>query len=145
VRLLGGLSGDHVVKVGSWVHCLAGWGQIRYIVRLSDEAVVGYFLRKDTGYRLSVTLRPQHDTERVKVEVSEDRCRLQFENTHKLYRCTKTKDCRFITQDQSLLTYDHNRAAHGGVGPQFTIEQKSVFLSIQPLEYSTRAPRKMLT
>jgi hypothetical protein len=145
LRLLDRLSGVHLVKAGTWVHCPAGWGQIQNIVRLSDEAPTEYFLRKETGYRLGVILRPQHDAEPVTVEVLEDRCRLRFDKAQKRYRCTKSEGCCFITGDQSLLTYDHNRAAHGGVGPQFAVEQKSTYLSVQPLKYSARAPRTMLT
>jgi redox-sensing transcriptional repressor len=144
LRLLGRLSGVHLIKVGTWVQCMAGWGQVQHIIRLSDEGAVEYFLRKETGYRLGVILRPQHDAEPVTVEVLEDRCKLRFERAQKLYHCTKVKGCSFITQDQSLLTHDHNRAAHGGMGPQFIVEDKSVFLSDQPPKYSTRAPRNML-
>jgi hypothetical protein len=144
LRLLGRLSGVHLVKVGTWLHCLAGWGQIQHIVRLSDEEAVEHFLRKETGYRLGVTLRPQHDAELVTVEVLEDRCHLQFERAQKLYRCTKAEGCCFITSDVDLLRSDHNRAAHGGLSPQFAIEHKSVFLSVQPPKYSARAPRNML-
>jgi hypothetical protein len=144
LRLLGNFSGVHLVKVSTWVQCMAGWGQIQHIVRLSDEGAVEYFLRKGTGYRLGVILRPRHDAEPVTVEVLEDRCKLQFERAQKLYRCTKAQGCCFITSDVDLLRSDHNRAAHGGLSPQFAIEHKSVFLSVQPPKYSARAPRNVL-
>jgi hypothetical protein len=105
---------------------------------------VEYFVRKETGYRLRITLRPQHDAEPVTVELLADRCKLQFETAQTLYRCTKSKGCCFITRDQGLLSHDHNRAAHGGVAPQFNIEHNTLFLSMPPLKYSARAPRKML-
>lgn len=145
MRLLGRLSDAHLVRVGDWVHCMAGWGRIKHIVRLSDEQAVERFLRKERGFRLLVTLRPQRDAETVTLELFEDRCKVQFERAHKLYRCTKVEGCCFITRDPGLLTHDHNRASHGGIGPQFAVERKSVFQSVQPPVYSTRAPRNILT
>jgi hypothetical protein len=138
--------GDRVpiVRVGGWVRSPAGWGRIEKIEELASGRPVEQFVKGRAGFRLTIILRPLHDAELVTIEVLEDRCRLQFERAQKVHRCTQAEGCCFITSDVNLLRGDHNRAAHGGLSPQFAIERKTHFLSVQPLEYSARAPRNML-
>ncbi|MFQ5612675.1 MAG: hypothetical protein ACE5H9_11140 [Anaerolineae bacterium] len=146
-RLLLALSkvlGDRVpvVRVGSWLRSPAGWGRIEQIEGLDDGQAVEQFIRGQTGLRLHVSLRPQHDAEPVTVEVLADRTYLNFKGAEDVLRCTEPA-CNFMTRDIDLMIEDHNRAAHGGVRPRFEIEHKTRFLSTMSLEYRGRAPRNV--
>lgn len=134
-----------VVRVGHWVRSRAGWGILTGIENKDDDQSLDYFIKGQSNLRLHVTLRPRHDAEKVVIEVLNDRHRVYFKHAEKLCRCTKGNNCDFITKDQNLLVSDHNRVAHGGLSPQFSIEHKLQFVSVKTLEYSVRAPRNMLS
>lgn len=133
-----------IVRPGYWVRSAGGWGRIERIEDLNTGRGLPYFNRGQTGLRLKLTLRPQHDAAPAILEILPDRQRLIFQNVPRLYRCTKGRQCAFITRDQELLVGSHNRLAHGGLSPQFIIEHKLEFLSIMPAEFQIRAPREML-
>jgi hypothetical protein len=134
-----------VVREGHWVRSRAGWGILTRIENKDDDQSLDYFIKGQSNLRLHVTLRPRHDAEKVVIEVLNDRHRVYFRHAEKLCRCTKGNNCDFITKDQNLLVSDHNRVAHGGLSPQFSIERKLQFVSVKTLVYSVRAPRNMLS
>lgn len=148
VRLLELISPDRsaIIRPDHWVRCHAGWGRITRIEKLENNQPLNYLIRGQSGLRLHLILRPQQDAEPVIVEILKDRHRVRFIKPHpKLYRCTKADNrCNFITPNQHLLESQHNRVAHGGIGPAFAIEHKREFLSVKPPEYSVRAPRDIL-
>lgn len=132
-----------IVRPGYWVRTVGGWARIERIEDLETGRSLQYFNRSQAGVRLKIRLRPRHDAIPAMLEILPDRQRLIFQDVARLYRCTKDRRCAFITGDQELLVSAHNRFAHGGLSPQFTIEHKLQFLSITPAEYRIRAPREM--
>ncbi len=132
------------IRVNDWVHSLAGWGQITQIINMTDGKELEQFVKGQSEVRLNVTLRPGSvDTEPIVVEILSSYHRVQFNNSQKRFRCEKSKHCGFITTDQNLLISDHNRV-HGGLNPQFSIEQKQKFISTLPLQFRGHAPFDLL-
>lgn len=132
-----------LVQPGYFIRSCAGWGRIDQIELLGNGQPVDHFISEETGFRLAITLRPNHDHAAAKIEVLPDRHRLLFAPDIKVYRCAQSKECTFITPNQSVLYNGHNAVAHEGIGAKF--EQKhSPFLSTQPVEYRLRAPQDIL-
>lgn len=133
-----------LVRSGHFIHCAAGWGRIETIEVLEAGQKVDYFLKGETGFRLQAVLRPTHDRVPITIEVLADRQRVHFQPGLKLRSCSRSKDCNFVTPDENLLFYGHNKAAHDGIGAQFELKT-SPLVSIKSLEYRLRAPQDMLT
>ncbi|RME98091.1 MAG: hypothetical protein D6768_18145, partial [Chloroflexi bacterium] len=132
-----------VVQRGHFVRNCAGWGRIDRVESLADGQVVDQFLGSDTGYRLHVTLRPNHDKFPAVVEVLSNHQRLNVPPDVKLNRCTRSPACCFATPDVNLLYNGHNRAAHDGLRAQFELKN-SPLRSVKPVEYRLRAPINIL-
>ncbi len=103
-----------IIKVKYWIYSPAGWAQIDKIER-GDGQFAEYFMEDEVDIRLHVTIRPGYDAERAIIEIAS----LRFvKSVPKRYQCAK-ENCCFVTPERDLLENKHNRAAHGGLSPQF--------------------------
>jgi hypothetical protein len=127
-----------VVRPGVWVRTDVGWGCIE---RIEDPAghLVEQFISGQTTYRLYAILRPNADAEPIVVDLTKKL--ISFPEPDCIYTCSKCKG--FSTRDWSLIVNQHDRAAHGGVGPSYRTERVTV-RSLRNLQYSARKPRDEL-
>lgn len=144
LRLLRTLSQDlgdssPIVQTGTWVFCDAGWGLIKRIETRDGEPVEQFF-RGQSDYRLHVTLRPGVEAEPVVVDLAQKEIR--FPKAQDLFTCTKCY-C-FSTRDCHLIVNEHNRAAHGGIGPSFRPERPPKRI-LHTLEFRRKAPQNQLS
>lgn len=124
------------VMRGYWIRTLAGWGQIDSIHDM-DGNELPYFNRHTDKPKLRVTLRPEHSPEKIEVNLSDGS--LVFLNAQKVYQCNKA-DCRgFISANVNLVTREHNRAAHMGIGAAFRQEPAELRFHQEPT-YTSEPP-----
>lgn len=147
VRILEQLSLDEtvIIRPGYWVYSVAGWAQIKEIVDITEERAIKYFLPGQPDLRLRAILRPSYEARSIIITILDNGYRVQFEKQETLYQCKKVEGCCFITPDKDFLCNKHNRASHGGIGPEFKIHQvdKTVFRSTDDLTYRRIAPPDM--
>jgi DNA helicase-2/ATP-dependent DNA helicase PcrA len=106
------------IRPGMWVRSDAGWGRLERITDGEGQEVVEASPGQRHG-RLYLTLRPRRDA--LPVEIDLEAGRLYFPQNGNLYTCTRCD--RFSSNDTRLLTKDHNKAAHNGVGPSYRREK----------------------
>ncbi len=150
-----------LIAVGHWVRTMAGWGRIEQAKVGSPEAIKDavealtkaedaggpgtYFLESQTNLRLQVRLRPNYDDELISLDIQANKVVLRFTEEKTRFQCKKTETCRFITAQEDLLVTDHNRVAHGGVGPRYAkLYQKSQLLDVAKPTYQADPPREEL-
>ena len=109
-----------IARPGCWVRCAAGWGRLERIEG-ADGARREFFLPSspEPGLRLHVLLRA-HDprwAERVVIHLAEGT--IAFPDAKQVYTCSKCR--RFSSQYTRLVTEEHDRAVHEGIGPGFAI------------------------
>jgi DNA-directed RNA polymerase alpha subunit len=101
-----------VLRQGYWILCRAGWGRIDRIEDASGRQAE-LFLRGQSGFRLSVTLRPRAEGERVVIDL--DAGTISFEKAETMWRCTK---CDFFaSRESNQVQRQHETAAHGNMRP----------------------------
>ena len=126
------------VKVGFWVHTEAGWGRIQKIHRDGQEAP--HFALQHQTPILEVILRPGHQPEYIFIDLAKGT--ITFPRVAQVYVCTKEGCTGFASQNQEQVLYDHNRAAHLGIGPAFRSQSGSWRYQRQP-EYSAQPPKNV--
>jgi hypothetical protein len=127
-----------MARPGCWVRCAAGWGRLERI-ETADGARREFFLPSspEPGLRLHVLLRA-HDpkrSERVTIHLEEGT--IAFPDAKQVYTCSKCK--RFSSQYVQLVTEEHDRAVHGGIGPGFAINTPPLRQG-NPLQFRTSPP-----
>jgi hypothetical protein len=127
-----------IVRPGVWVLCGAGWGRVERIEDGDGQQVERFFYTQ-TGYRLSVTLRPSVDSEPIIVDQVAGQ--ISFPKAKHLYTCSKCE--AFTAQDPHVIVSGHNHVSHGNVGPAVRRESK-LLRSLETLTYYARAPKDQL-
>ncbi len=109
-----------IVRPGHWVRCVAGWGRLERI-ETADGARLEEFLPSclQPRLRLHVLLRAHDPKWSEKVVISLDERTVAFPDARQVYTCSKCR--RFSSQYSNLVTEQHDRAVHGGIGPTFAI------------------------
>jgi len=125
-----------VVRPGIWVRTKAGWGKVTRI--LVDGATVPYLIRDEQGHLpgnaiLEVELPRKDRIWSLKVDAGAKR--VYFEGASKLWVCTKEGCAGFAAVNLSEIENEHNRAAHGGLGPSFKPISSS-WRYYKPLQFS---------
>lgn len=128
------------VKVGYWIHTEAGWGRIEKIYRNGQEAL--HFAVQQQTPVLDVILRPEHQPENISVDLTNET--ITFPKATQVYLCTKEGCSGFASQNREQVIYDHNKAAHMGIGPAFRPQPGSWRYRCQP-EYLAHPPVNPLT
>lgn len=125
------------IRPGIWVHCQHGWAQI---VRM--EAPNGQQLPsvapeefKKSELRLYVIFDPGQDAIEALMIPSLKQMRLP--NLNAVYQCTKCH--QFIATNPYKIINDHNRKAHGGLGPSYNTLSSTLPL-FGPLEFRYHPP-----
>ncbi len=128
------------VRPGHWVRCVAGWGQLERI-ETSGGARLEEFLSRcpQPGLRLHVLLRAHDPKRSEKVVISLDEKTLAFSGAKQVYTCSKCG--QFSSQYQTLITEEHNRVAHGGLGPSFRIVEP-LLSQPTPLKFRASPPHQ---
>jgi hypothetical protein len=85
--------------------------------------VVGGSVRRTAPARLLATLWPGADAKVVEIDLAERR--LVFEEAERVFVCGRCNT--FISRDLNLVLTQHNRAAHGGIGPRYRQAQQRVW------------------
>lgn len=127
-----------LARPGYWVRCVAGWGRLERI-----EAADG--TRRDTfrtfdpepGLRLHVLLRAHDPKRSEKVIIHLDEKTVAFPDVKQVYACSQCR--RFFSQNYTWVTEEHYRAAHGGIGPSFSVATPPL-RQLAPLEFRASQP-----
>jgi len=125
-----------VVRPGIWVRTKAGWGKVTRI--LVDDAAVPYLIRGESGHLpgnaiLEVELPRKDRIWSLKVDAGAKR--VYFEGADELWVCTKEGCPGFVSVDHTEIINEHNRVAHGGLGPSFKPISPS-WRYYKPLQFS---------
>ncbi len=126
------------IRPGMWVRCDAGWGRLERITDGEGQEVAEASPNQRHG-RLYLTLRPKRDA--LPLEIDLEAGRLYFPQNGNLYTCTRCD--RFSSSDTRLLTKDHNKAAHNGVGASYRREKKGE-RPLRDIWFQKRPPRDPL-
>lgn len=138
VRLAERVANAGIVQPGDWVHCEAGWGRIERIMCSGNKKDVCFI--DDPSLLLTVTLRHGEISERIEIDLEHKT--IHFFTNKSVYRCNKKGCTGFSSADVRLLTEEHNRAAHMGIGPSFaSIPKCSTYR--QPLRFSRQRPKDL--
>lgn len=115
-----------IVRPGAWVGCSLGWAQIDQIVA-SDGKLVAAFAPDniEPGLRLQVTFNPGPYAIKASIDTSNRLISLQGLST--VYQCAKCN--QYIAARVNLVVSEHNRMAHGGLGPSYRPVQSPIPLS----------------
>lgn len=121
---------------GFWVRSDAGWGVVDSILG-DGGAQVEYFRRQVEKPLLRVTLRPEAKPETILIDLKNNQ--VQFLGASGVYQCCKEGCGGFLSTQQSLVTGQHTRSAHMGIGAAFCPAPVRIYMNFAP-EYSAEAP-----
>jgi hypothetical protein len=146
IRLLERLGREHpeavpvvVVRPGYWVRCSAGWGRIERIETADGGARDSFFASDpEPGLCLRVRLRAHQPTHAEEVVLSLGERTVAFLKADTVYTCAKCE--HFSSSNPALITGEHTRSAHGGIGPAFRAERTTVLQQARDLEFSFFQP-----
>ena len=129
---------DIIVLPGYWVRSDAGWGRIDNIQASSGREEKAFFFPGQEQPVLQVTLRSTDKySERVELDLTQEHC--IFLENDQLHLCAKAGCERFISANLNAVQNQHNRAAHGGLGPSWRSVQNPIRLR-KTLEYRADPP-----
>ena len=129
---------DIIVLPGYWVRSDAGWGRIDNIQASSGREEKAFFFPGQEQPVLQVTLRSTDKySERVELDLTQEQC--IFLENNQLHLCTKNGCEHFISANLNVVQNQHNRAAHGGLGPSWRSVQNPIRLR-KTLEYRAGPP-----
>lgn len=126
-----------IVRVGCWVRCVAGWGEIERIEGPEGQEIEE-FMYAESKYLLHVLLRAhdKHNAERVFVNL--DKKTVSFVN--KLQVCTCSECEHFSTQHYGLITSSHGTSAHTEKTPGLLIREGVTLSQDFELEFLAAQP-----
>jgi hypothetical protein len=127
-----------VVRPGTWIQSNVGWGRIDRIEESSSGLEVEEFIKSKLDHRLEVTLRPEGDAERVTIDL--ESATITFLQAEAIATCTKCYRFSTAKGNWGLITNQHERAVHGGIGPSLIYEEVTT-KALQEWAYSNVAPR----
>jgi hypothetical protein len=128
---------EYFVLIGFWIRTTAGWGRIQKIRADDSVEELLYFNRKKHKPQLTVILRPDHDPEPVRIDLTTRE--VTFLDARKVYICTKDGCFYFASEKMKHVIKQHNFASHNGIGPSFRPSAPS-FEMHNPESYSLEAP-----
>ena len=127
-----------VVRPGIWVYSDVGWGRVNRIEDSSSGMEVEEFLKSKLDYRLDVRLRPEGDAEPVVIDLQNGI--ITFVQAESICTCTKCHHFSASRNNWGVITHQHNRAVHGGIGPGFVYEDQTK-KPLQEWKFSNVPPR----
>lgn len=127
-----------LARPGYWVRCVAGWGRLER-VEAADGTQRDAFRTFDPepGLRLHVLLRAHDPKRSEKVIIHLDEKTVTFPDAKQVYACSQCR--RFFSQNYTWVTEEHYRAAHGGIGPSFSVATPPL-QQLVPLEFRASPP-----
>jgi len=128
---------EHFVLTGFWIRTTAGWGHIQKIWAEDSEEELLYFNRKKHKPQLTVILRPDHDPEPIRVDLTTRE--VTFMDARQVFICIKDGCFYFASEKMKYVREQHNFASHIGIGPAFRPSAPS-FKMYKPESYSLEAP-----
>lgn len=141
-RLLAALLDAHpealpVVQPGVWIKCNLGWARIDYI-EAADGQRISWFPTHEVpkDVRFAVTFHPY--SEAIRAIIDTKRREVSFQQLATIYQCTKCY--QYIASRYERIIGEHDRRAHGGVQPSFTLLRIPVPL-VGRLEFRYKPPR----
>ena len=132
------LSSLRVVRPGTWIQSSVGWGRIDLIEESSSGLEVEAFVKSKLDHRLDVTLRPDGDAERVTIDLQSGI--ITFLQAQTISTCTKCYRFSTAKRNWPVITNQHDRAVHGGIGPRLVHEEVTT-KALQEWAYSNVPPR----
>ncbi|MCX7854738.1 MAG: hypothetical protein N2556_01955 [Anaerolineae bacterium] len=130
-----------LVRPRYWVRCVAGWGRLERI-EAADGTRRETFLSSnpEPGLRLHVLLRAHDPKRSEKVIIHLDEKTVAFPGARQVYTCSKCQ--RFSSQYQNVVVEEHDRAAHEGISPAFSIVTPPL-RQHAPLEFQASQPSRL--
>jgi len=139
VALLPLTGSAQLVRQGDWIHTEAGWGRVQKILLDGNERQ--FFDTRWEKPVLDVLLRPGQNAAHVRVDLANQK--IVFAKGCVLYQCSKEGCQGFISPSRDDVTYEHNRAAHGGLSPGFSqLANESWKFRVLP-QYKREAPANL--
>jgi len=149
-RLLDGIARLHptasrVIRVGHWVHTVAGWGRIDAIADAAGSPVVAALRTVlSDGYSLSVTVRPgQQDEDHLVYRPGQQLIEYGPVPLRGQRRRICAKCNSFITRVQDCLT-QHNKSAHGlNIAKSYELMRGNMCRQKDDIRFSVDLPRSL--
>jgi DNA helicase II / ATP-dependent DNA helicase PcrA len=98
-----------MIRIGTWVQCDAGWGQISGITNSQGMKMLTVS-NTNRSVRLSVILRPNDDAVLIEIDCTSNSIR--FLEAGKVYTCTLCH--QFSTMNPHIIAKLHSNTAHDG-------------------------------
>jgi hypothetical protein len=132
---------NHFIRVGYWVRCQAGWGEIQRIESHGKQPST-YIARQqvDEGdITLHLRLRSGRHAEPIIFDTKSKK--IQFTNTTQFFTCSKC--LHWATGHQDLLYHEHNRRLHGGVHTELEPSPGRILTQTDELEFLVQPPHNI--
>lgn len=105
-----------IIRPGAWVHCSLGWAKIDQIVASDGKSIAALAPNNvEPGLRLQVTFNPGPNP--IKATIDTSRQLIAWQGLSTVYQCAKCN--QYIAVRVNLVVSEHNRMAHGGIGPSY--------------------------
>jgi hypothetical protein len=128
---------DGLITKGRWVRCDAGYGKIEQIKNAENGRDLSYTFTAATNIILTIELRPGPKAETIEINLL--RRTIVFQNSARVFGCSRDGCWKFMSADQRLVFKEHNHAAHQGIGPAITTIPDPIHLRSN-IEFLDREP-----
>lgn len=108
------------INAGTWLHCNAGWGQIKAITDPQGHTLA-HIRPTDHKNRLHIILRPHTTPEPVEIDLANQW--IIFPYNQNIFTCAKCR--QFMTIDPYQIISHHADAVHHGINPYYLAEPQN--------------------